>query len=102
MKLPASFVALGFLAGCASSVGPGSAFDAALDSPSVVSDVGPDEILIFHTTPARAVPITCPADAGVTFPAAITACNVASDCVAVVHGLDCCGSSEIVGINRTQ
>lgn len=46
--------------------------------------------------------IACPVDAGVEFSASLAVCTRASDCVVVTHGLDCCGSRELVGINAAQ
>jgi len=103
-------MALTAIAGCASSVTPAGQSDAsgadqiALTDATHLSDVHvtTDVRGIIDTGVASAVSISCPADAGVGFPASLAQCNVATDCVAVVHGLDCCGSTEIVGINVAQ
>jgi hypothetical protein len=46
--------------------------------------------------------ITCGMHPTPTYPASITQCTDATQCIAVQHGLDCCGSLAIDGINAAQ
>lgn len=98
------------LAGCASAVGPGDAARPPADSgtppgaDAAATDVtitpAPDAAPASDGGVAPASPIVCPSHPEIAYPAAARGCTSASDCVAVVHGLDCCGSQQYVGVNR--
>jgi hypothetical protein len=125
----ASLLALtiGPLTSCSSSITPDAASDAPADQLAVIDATSPSDVPAAPdaTTPpdapsipdatslsdvpatpdvpvAPASTISCPADAGIVFPASLAACTHASDCVAVVHGLNCCGAMEFIGINIAQ
>ncbi len=92
-------LALSALSACASAV----TLDGGSDT-SVPNDAQgfPDGRPVIDTGLMSAAAISCPSDAGAVFPASLALCSNPTECVAVVHGLDCCGSIEYVGINLAQ
>lgn len=98
---------IGFAAlACASSAAPADASDVSTDQRLVAADAATNDAALDAATAAdagfAASSILCPRDSGIMFDPATSACSAPGQCVAARHGLDCCGSTAIVGINRSQ